>query len=203
MTVTLDITERKIAEEEIKKARLAAEESNLAKSEFLSRMSHELRTPMNSILGFAQLLQMGDLLPRQKTGVSHILHSGKHLLDLINEVLDISRIEAGRISLSLEPVQLNTGDGVGQACLDSGRLGDVGALVADRSHAAEHDVVDRPWIQLLIADQGLVHQADHKVDRLGRMEGTTAFSLAAWRTNRVEDQCVSAHEYSIKGRWPV
>lgn len=108
LTVTLDITERKIAEEEIKKARLAAEESNLAKSEFLSRMSHELRTPMNSILGFAQLLQMGDLLPRQRTGVNHILHSGKHLLDLINEVLDISRIEAGRISLSLEPVQLNT-----------------------------------------------------------------------------------------------
>lgn len=108
LSVNMDITERKKAEEEIKKAQLAAEESNRAKSEFLSRMSHELRTPMNSILGFAQLLQMGDLQPRQKKGVDHILHSGKHLLDLINEVLDISRIEAGRISLSLEPLQINS-----------------------------------------------------------------------------------------------
>jgi PAS domain S-box-containing protein len=107
LSVTMDITERKKAEEEIKKARMAADESNLAKSEFLSRMSHELRTPMNSILGFAQLLQMGELTQRQTTGVNHILSSGKHLLDLINEVLDISRIESGRISLSLEPVQLN------------------------------------------------------------------------------------------------
>jgi CheY-like chemotaxis protein len=71
-------------------------------------MSHELRTPMNSILGFAQLLEMGQLSSGQKKGVSHIMRSGKHLLDLINEVLDIARIEAGRISLSLEPVQLSS-----------------------------------------------------------------------------------------------
>jgi len=79
----------------------------MAKSEFLSRMSHELRTPMNSILGFAQLLDMGELNGGQRKGVNHILKSGKHLLDLINEVLDISRIEAGRLSLSIEPVQLS------------------------------------------------------------------------------------------------
>jgi CheY-like chemotaxis protein/two-component sensor histidine kinase len=78
----------------------------MAKSEFLSRMSHELRTPMNSILGFAQLLEMGELNVSQKRGVNHILQSGKHLLDLINEVLDISRIEAGRLKISIEPVQL-------------------------------------------------------------------------------------------------
>ena len=94
------------AEEEILKARMEAEQANMAKSEFLSRMSHELRTPMNSILGFSQLLQMSDLTPGQNKGVNHIMHSGKHLLDLINEVLDISRIESGRLSLSLEPVQL-------------------------------------------------------------------------------------------------
>jgi CheY-like chemotaxis protein len=69
-------------------------------------MSHELRTPMNSILGFAQLMEMSDLVPAHRKGIKHILNSGKHLLDLINEVLDISRIEAGHISLSLEPVQL-------------------------------------------------------------------------------------------------
>ena len=101
-----DITERKNAEEEARKARIEAETANAAKSEFLSRMSHELRTPMNSILGFAQLLDMGELNPGQKRGVNHILQSGKHLLDLINEVLDISRIEAGRLSISLEPIKI-------------------------------------------------------------------------------------------------
>ena len=106
LTMIVDITERKKAEEDLKKARQEADLANIAKSEFLSRMSHELRTPMNSILGFAQLLQMGDLNQRQKTGVRHILTSGNHLLNLINEVLDISRIEAGKISLSMEPVQL-------------------------------------------------------------------------------------------------
>ena len=108
LTVTIDISDRKKAEEELKKARIEAEQANAAKSEFLSRMSHELRTPMNSILGFAQLLEMGDLNPGQKKGVNHIMKSGKHLLDLINEVLDISRIESGRLSLSLEPVQLSS-----------------------------------------------------------------------------------------------
>lgn len=102
-----DITGRIRNEEDLRNARREAERANLAKSEFLSRMSHELRTPMNSILGFAQLLEMGALNSGQKKGVNHILRSGKHLLELINEVLDIARIEAGRISLSLEPVQLS------------------------------------------------------------------------------------------------
>ena len=99
-----DITAQKQIEEEIIKARNEAEQANLAKSEFLSRMSHELRTPMNSILGFAQLMEMGDLIPAHKKGVIHILNSGRHLLNLINEVLDLSRIEAGMLSLFLEPV---------------------------------------------------------------------------------------------------
>ncbi len=101
-----DITQRKRAEEQISEARNEAEKANLAKSDFLSRMSHELRTPMNSILGFAQLLNMGDLGPAQKKGVNHILKSGNHLLNLINEVLDIARIEAGHMSLSIEPVDI-------------------------------------------------------------------------------------------------
>jgi PAS domain S-box-containing protein len=101
-----EIEERKQIEIALKKARLEAERANHAKSEFLSRMSHELRTPMNSILGFAQLLERSDITPGQQKWVNHILHGGKHLLELINEVLDISRIEAGRISLSLEPVHL-------------------------------------------------------------------------------------------------
>ncbi len=106
LTMMVDITDRKLAEEKIKQARNEAEKANHAKSEFLSRMSHELRTPMNSILGFAQLMEMGELTLSQKKGVKHILNSGKHLLNLINEVLDISRIEAGRISLSMEPINI-------------------------------------------------------------------------------------------------
>lgn len=106
ITTTMDISERKKAENELRNARHEADQANMAKSEFLSRMSHELRTPMNAILGFAQLLEMGDLNNTQRKGVSHILHSGKHLLNLINEVLDISRIESGNLSLSLEPVNI-------------------------------------------------------------------------------------------------
>jgi PAS domain S-box-containing protein len=104
----MDLTERKKAENEVLNAKNEAEKANFAKSEFLSRMSHELRTPMNSILGFAQLMEMGDLNPKQTKGVNHILTSGKYLLKLIDEVLDISRIEAGKLTLSPEPVQVGS-----------------------------------------------------------------------------------------------
>ena len=101
-----DITERKRAEAE-RIARQSAEAANVAKSEFLSRMSHELRTPMNSILGFAQLMEMSQKEPlttTQHARVEQILKAGQHLLELINEVLEISRIEAGRLDISLEAV---------------------------------------------------------------------------------------------------
>jgi PAS domain S-box-containing protein len=107
VTSLIDITERKLAEESIREARDAAEKANHAKSEFLSRMSHELRTPMNSILGFAQLMNMSGLSPAHRKSVNHIWNSGKHLLTLINEVLDISRIEAGKFAMSIEPVQIH------------------------------------------------------------------------------------------------
>ena len=102
-----DITERKKIENELSKAKAEADRANVAKSEFLSRMSHELRTPMNSILGFAQLMDMGELNPVHKKGVNQILKSGKHLLDLINEVLDMARIESGRLTVSPEPVEIS------------------------------------------------------------------------------------------------
>src|SRR5918997_4432458 len=90
--------------EQLVQARAEAEHANRAKNEFLSRTSHELRTPLNAILGFGQLLEMDDLPDHQMGSVEDILSAGRHLLKLIDEVLDISRIEAGRLALSMEPV---------------------------------------------------------------------------------------------------
>src|SRR6267378_130344 len=113
VAVFRDITTIKRGEADQRQARETAEQANLAKSEFLSRMSHELRTPLNSILGFAQMLQLAKLPPRQHQSVEYILKGGHHLLGLINEVLDIARIEAGRMALSAEPVRIS--DALGQA----------------------------------------------------------------------------------------
>lgn len=94
---------------ELREARAVAEAASAAKSEFLSSMSHELRTPLNAILGFAQLLvrdQREPLSARHKQRVEHILKGGEHLLRLINDILDLSRIEAGAVSVSTEPVSV-------------------------------------------------------------------------------------------------
>jgi PAS domain S-box-containing protein len=112
-SIAEDITDRKRAENEIKVARLEAERANRAKSDFLSRMSHDLRTPLNAILGFAQLLGAESLAEGQRECVQQISKGGRHLLELINEVLDIARIETGRLSLSPEPVLV--GEIVGHA----------------------------------------------------------------------------------------
>ncbi len=104
--VNWDITERRLAEAALR-AKDSAERASAAKSEFLSRMSHELRTPLNAILGFTQLLQLDGRQPlnsEQVERVDHIRQAGWHLLDLINEVLDLSRIEAGAARIDIHPV---------------------------------------------------------------------------------------------------
>ncbi|MDH5765018.1 MAG: ATP-binding protein [Gammaproteobacteria bacterium] len=101
-----DITERKLADDELQHARDVAEKSSQAKSEFLSRMSHELRTPLNAIIGFSQLLSLESLTEQQSQNVEEVLRSGDHLLDLINEVLDLAKIESGKVDLDIEPVML-------------------------------------------------------------------------------------------------
>jgi CheY-like chemotaxis protein/nitrogen-specific signal transduction histidine kinase len=108
VAVVRDITASKSFEEALRKAKEEAERANCAKSEFLSRMSHELRTPLNAIVGFGQLLELEELDEREQESVEQILKAGRHLLELINEVLDISRIESGTMSMSVEPVHLGS-----------------------------------------------------------------------------------------------
>jgi PAS domain S-box-containing protein len=102
-----DVTDDMTREAELRQARAQAEAASSAKSEFLASMSHELRTPLNSILGFAQLLQRDKKAPlteRQNDKVEHVLRGGEHLLRLIDDILDLSRIESGRVVVSIEPV---------------------------------------------------------------------------------------------------
>ncbi|WP_370573056.1 PAS domain S-box protein [Methanomethylovorans sp.] len=103
--VCRNITERKQAEEMLLHAKLVAEDANKSKGEFLSTMSHELRTPLNSIIGFSDMLlsgTVGNLNEKQAKYINHISIGGKHLLDLINDILDLSKIEAGKMELHYE-----------------------------------------------------------------------------------------------------
>ena len=107
-SVLRDITELKSAEKELIQAKESAEKANQAKSEFLSSMSHELRTPLNAILGFAQLFDFdGNLTEQQVANVYEISKAGEHLLKLINQVLDLAKVETGNLALQLEPVPVN------------------------------------------------------------------------------------------------
>jgi PAS domain S-box-containing protein len=111
-----DVTERKRLDQvlqeknvELENAKSVAEKTNLAKSDFLANMSHELRTPLNSIIGFSEVLQdqmFGPLNDRQQEYVNNILGSGRHLLSLINDILDLSKVESGKMELELSPFSL-------------------------------------------------------------------------------------------------
>ena len=107
VVITRDISESVALEHALEIARSEAERHDAAKSEFMSRMSHELRTPLNSVIGFSQLLQMESSDPDVLRMLGHINNSGQHLLNLIDEILDISRIESGRIIVTLRAVPLD------------------------------------------------------------------------------------------------
>ena len=100
MIVTLtDISQLKRTQAALREAKEAAEAANLAKSSFLANMSHEIRTPMNAILGYAHLLRRGEVTPEQADRLAKIAAAGEHLLAVINDILDISKIEAGKMIL--------------------------------------------------------------------------------------------------------
>ena len=101
-----DVTARKKAEAELLRAKEAALAANGAKSEFLANMSHEIRTPMNAILGFSDLLSRSTLDSKQRNQLQAITSSGKTLLTLINDILDLSKIEAGKLELQYESISL-------------------------------------------------------------------------------------------------
>ncbi|RVU36807.1 PAS domain S-box protein [Hwanghaeella grinnelliae] len=118
LIVKNDISDKKNFEEALVRAKLGAEAANRSKSQFLASMSHELRTPLNAILGFAQMLAMNldhSLSERHHSYVDNIVAAGKHLLDLVNDILDLARVEADRMPLELEIVDLNA---LVQDCVD-------------------------------------------------------------------------------------
>lgn len=125
LATLIDITERKLAEVELKAARDRAQAASRAKSEFLANMSHDVRTPLNAIIGFSQILEdqyFGPLNEKQKEYVSDILESSRHLLGMINDILELSKIEAGKLTLiysrfEIRPFLENCAMAIREQCL--------------------------------------------------------------------------------------
>ena len=145
-----NVTTHKQAEAVLRDARQSAMQANLAKTEFLTRMSHELRTPLNAVLGFAQLLELDPLSESQDDAVSHILRGGRHLLELVNDVMDVSRVESGQLELSSEAVSVVT------LLVDT--VGLVMPAAAERRIAVTFDPSDAEYDRYLQGDERRLRQ---------------------------------------------
>jgi len=178
VTVSRDVTDRVNLEQSLRRASVAAEKASEAKSQFLSRMSHELRTPLNAILGFAQLLELDELAEDQATSVDQIQRAGRHLLSLINEVLDIARIEAGQLSISAQAVRV--GDVLEEVTTLLSPMAEAAAvhMMVERHHHDELDLYVRADRQRLL--QVLLNLGSNAV-KYNEAGGTIAF-----RTTPVE-----------------
>ncbi|MEY4543943.1 MAG: Family ership [Pseudomonadota bacterium] len=176
MTIT-DVTDDIRHEEELRNARSLAEAASSAKSEFLASMSHELRTPLNAVLGFAQLLQRDrktPLSPRQLERIDHVLRGGEHLLRLIDDVLDLARIEAGRILVSTERVDVGevlaeVKDTLGPLAARSDTRLQIEPLPALTAQV----LADRTRLKQVLMNYG------SNALKYGKARGTTSFSVQA------------------------
>ena len=191
VSIQRDVTARKESEalliracDEADRARDEAEAANRAKSEFLSRMSHELRTPLNAILGFGQLLELEEQNENNRESTEQILKAGRHLLELINEVLDISRIETGRMSMSLETVSVAE---VARETLDLVRAMAAQYGISLRAEALFNSPVsvvgDRRRVK-----QVLLNVVSNAI-KYNRAGGSVTLSLEAVEANANEENC--------------
>jgi signal transduction histidine kinase/CheY-like chemotaxis protein len=176
-----EVEKREIIRQGLVEANLQAETASQAKTEFLSSVSHELRTPLNAILGFGQMLELSPKAPlddEQKLCVDHIMRGGRHLLDLIDQVLDLSKIESGRLELSIEEFQLEE---IFQECLSliDGQPQKRGLNVIcdlDANHTIKSDVVRLKQVLLNLLSNAI------KYNRTG---GTITLATEKVLTNTV------------------
>ncbi|HET9624306.1 MAG TPA: ATP-binding protein [Kofleriaceae bacterium] len=158
VTTIVDMTDDVAQAEALRRARVQAEAASAAKSEFLSAMSHELRTPLNAILGFAQLLERDRKQPlseRQIDRLGQIVRGGEHLLHLIDDVLDLSRIESGRLSVSCEPVDVGELlDEVVRTLQPMAVRTQIQVVAAGVPHHAPHVLADRTRLTQILMNLG-------------------------------------------------
>lgn len=181
--VIRDITERKYTEQVLEIAKQKADAANQAKSEFLSQMSHELRTPLNAILGFSQLLITDDINPLesdQNEALKEIHKAGGHLLDLINEILDLAKIESGKLTLNMEPCNPK------QILLESYKIGSVLAKSNDIEFNYQCTIGDtvRINIDMMRLKQILLNLVSNAI-KYNRRQGNVNLSC-----NQKSEQCL-------------
>jgi PAS domain S-box-containing protein len=178
-----DLTDDVRREEELRRMRALAEAASTAKSEFLSSMSHELRTPLNAVLGFAQLLRRRRKQPlddQERTMVDHIIKGGQHLLRLIDDVLDLSRIEAGAVTFSTEPVQvLEVLEEVKDALEPLAETAGIGLIAEPAPDAALVVSADRTRFTQILMNYG------SNAIKYGRPGGTVTFRVSVSSSHRV------------------
>ncbi len=177
VTTIFDITEAVARETQLRRSQALAEGASAAKSEFLASMSHELRTPLNTILGFAQLLQRDKKTPlsaRQKERAEHVISGGEHLLRLIDDVLDLARIDAGRVMISPERVDLAELLAEVKATLvPASERAEIQVVVEAISVEAAGVIADRTRLKQVLMNYG------SNAIKYGRPHGTARFLVGA------------------------